>query len=236
MMDIEKRANLCMEHGRKYFQNIIKQKCTEKNFENYFKNVHSIKEMGQMKYYFVFIALGSHLLCLLARSLLYDSVMSNMYNFKQRIIFHLPYFLDVDLEWELLTFDSDAIDLVFNRTNQRQNNRIILNYLNIETNWIFTVSVLILTQAYGGKIKTYKYYYCATFLAYEFVWICSIFTYVYLWIKRYSDFTQKSTELSNAKLVTFFYAFAAGYLICSHWTQNTCVHLSLCRREIFAVS
>lgn len=80
-----------------------------------------------------------------------------------------------------------------------------------------------------------KYYYCATFLAYEFVWVFSIFTYVYLWIQIFYDSTGKSMEM-NTNPATYLYAVAAGYTICTHWAGNTCMHLSLCRRKIFAVS
>lgn len=54
-------------------------------------------------------------------------------------------------------------------------------------------------------------------------------------MKRYYDFTGKSEEM-NTHPVTLSYALVAGYVICSHWTKNTSVHLSLCRRQLFAVN
>ena len=92
MIDIEKRANLCLDHGRKYFRNILKQEFARENFENYFETVYFVKEMRRMKHYLVFIAFGSHLICLLARLVLFDWVKYNGYNLKQGTILHLSYF------------------------------------------------------------------------------------------------------------------------------------------------
>ena len=98
----------------------------------------------------------------------------------------------------------------------------------------FSVFFLVFAEKFGDKIKNYKYYHCVTLFAYEFIWFFSILTLVYSVIKiRYIEsFMQFKFRVA----VDVFYLIIIGYAYWSHWTKNTFVHVSLCRREIFGVS
>lgn len=104
--------------------------------------------------------------------------------------------------------------------------------------------MLIFTEAYGEKIKMFKYYYCTTLFVYESIWLLSIMnlvrTLMNTWpvdeyIKEFQDMPLFESDffVSIAKLL---YLTTCGIAYFSHWVKNTYVHILLCRCKISGVS
>lgn len=161
----------------------------------------------------------------------------------------------IKMDWYLHKSNFHSTNLVFNCTHRRYfKKQITRNNFNLPqprinepSIWIFfipPVSMLVFTEAYGEKLKTYKYYYCATLFAYESIWFLSIVnlvcTLMNTWsieeyIKELQNMPQFKSEffVSIAKL---FYVFTSGFACFLHWMKNMFVHLSLCQSKIFEVS
>lgn len=109
---------------------------------------------------------------------------------------------------------------------------------------IFPVFVLIITEAYGTKIKMYKYFHCITFVIYESICIVSIFicaytvltsSYIELRLKRWQEMTPSEIRF-YASIFIILNVIASGTIIFSHWIKNTIVHISVIRSKLFQVS
>ncbi|XP_031625083.1 uncharacterized protein LOC116341887 [Contarinia nasturtii] len=101
--------------------------------------------------------------------------------------------------------------------------------------WFLTVSItafiLIFVEAYGKKIKMYKYYYCATWFLYEFIWCLSIYAYFDSVINHWS--TEQCTKMllpmifKKFGVLDLFHFLFASIVLCLHWTHTSFIHISL---------
>ena len=108
----------------------------------------------------------------------------------------------------------------------------------------FPVFILIFTEAYDQKIKSNRYYYCATFFIYESIAILSILTFIYtmmhrVFIEKYTKDLQNAPPFGTVFLkalfsLLFWIMFGLFYFTLS--IRNSFVHISLCRCKLFAVS
>lgn len=91
-------------------------------------------------------------------------------------------------------------------------------------------------------VRTSHYYYCATLLVYESIFVLSILTYLQTldinnWSieERLNAFRNTPYSTSLSFLAQLVYFTATKLYFCSHWITNTIAHISLCRWEISGV-
>lgn len=99
---------------------------------------------------------------------------------------------------------------------------------------------MIFVEAFGEKIKKYKYYFCATLFIYEFIWYFSIFTYVYSLINicemEKCLETLKNMSARTCGVLRIVHFIIIVFIYCSYWMKNTSAHISICADRIFRVS
>lgn len=102
----------------------------------------------------------------------------------------------------------------------------------------FVVSILIFMEAYGGKLKNSKYYYCITLFIFESIGALSILTCICLMMNTWSIETCSEAVQSAPfkSIVLSLYNITSASICCPHWIRNTIVHIWLCRCKILAVS
>lgn len=125
--------------------------------------------------------------------------------------------------------------MVFSHTYYRFHNQIKEFFNCINLNYVtFTAFILVIIETYGKKMKTFKYYHFTTLVIYEFIWFMSIFTYAYSSMKENCiDFK----ALQNWPFIVRSFSIVMNFMVCglahcSHWMQNTYVHVALCQRKV----
>lgn len=109
---------------------------------------------------------------------------------------------------------------------------------------LFSVFILIFTEAYGMEIKMNKYFHCITFVLYESIIVASIciFTYTIMhspYIKTYLTRMQMMTPFEirfYASFTVILSVVMSGIIVLSNLIKNTIVHISVCRSKMFQVS
>lgn len=126
----------------------------------------------------------------------------------------------------------------------------ILEFFFIKKKLFFSAYLLILTEAYGERIKVvFKRYYWVTLIIYESIGVLTIFVCIHaLWPTErsmdawYSLWHGYRGEIDVYLRDVLFsvaisiYFLTIGLMICLFWLKNTFVHLSLYRCNMLNVS
>lgn len=158
-----------------------------------------------------------------------NSIVMNKY-----LLISTHIFINSATTMELHLFKSDSSDLFHNHLFRRYCTWIDKVHSKCYTIFIhFAVFMLVLVETYGKKIKTCKYYFCATWLIYESIMLLSIVACIDV-MKSIWSFDLCSIMFEDTLNLLSLICVLIHFFYC--WIWHSFDHILLVQRKLFGVS